>query len=176
MRHRSVPAIGVFVGTICISITAVSAASHRCAAPAYRQFDFWLGTWDVTAPSGGLAGSNHIEKAADGCALVERWTGTRGGRGTSLNFYETATKQWHQVWVDNEGEVLRLSGGIEQGKMVLSGVSSSNGETRQRITWTPISPGRVRQVWEVSEDGGHTWKAVFDGQYTRRPSTARLLL
>jgi hypothetical protein len=38
----------------------------------------------------------------------------------------------------------------------------------QRITWTPLPDGRVRQHWESTTDGGRTWSTVFDGYYTRR--------
>jgi hypothetical protein len=26
---------------------------------------------------------------------------------------------------------------------------------------------RVRQLWEISEDGGVTWSTLFDGRYSR---------
>ena len=168
MRHRSIPALGVLIGAMLLGTPGAEALTGRCAGSSYRQFDFWLGSWDVTGPDGSAAGTNLIEKAADGCALVERWTGSRGGRGTSLNFYESATRQWHQVWVDNDGGVLQLSGGLEGGKMVLSGTAPGDRTSRQRITWTPLGGGRVRQKWESSGDGGRTWKTVFDGLYARR--------
>ena len=175
MRHRPIPILRIFIGALVVSAaagvaSANAAAAKRCADPSRRQFDFWVGVWDVTTPDGSVAGSNTIEKASEGCALVERWSGARGGRGTSLNFYESATRQWVQIWVDNDGEVLRLSGGLQQGCMVLSGALSSNGAARQRITWTPLGTGRVRQLWESSADGGRTWKTEFDGTYTRRGS------
>ncbi|MCP4663212.1 MAG: hypothetical protein GY856_48085 [bacterium] len=37
----------------------------------------------------------------------------------------------------------------------------------QRITWSPLGDGRVRQLWESSVDG-QGWKVVFDGTYTRK--------
>jgi hypothetical protein len=48
--------------------------------------------------------------------------------------------------------------------MVMEG---GEGARRDRITWTRQSDTAVRQVWEVSEDGGATWRVDFDGQYAR---------
>ena len=48
--------------------------------------------------------------------------------------------------------------------------SDGSGMARHRITWTPNDDGTVRQVWNVSTDGGATWKVVFDGTYTRSGS------
>jgi hypothetical protein len=38
-----------------------------------------------------------------------------------------------------------------------------------RITWSKLERARVRQFWEVSEDGGKTWTPAFDGIYIRKP-------
>lgn len=35
----------------------------------------------------------------------------------------------------------------------------------------PQSPGDVRHLWEVSEDGGTSWRAVFDGRYAKHRRT-----
>ena len=42
--------------------------SAACADPAYRQFDFWIGEWQVHTPDGKLAGTNRITRRdiADG--------------------------------------------------------------------------------------------------------------
>jgi hypothetical protein len=40
---------------------------------------------------------------------------------------------------------------------------------QQRITWTPMADGSVRQLWESSIDGGRTWAVLFDGRYVRMP-------
>ncbi len=143
-----------------------------CAEAEHRQFDFWIGDWDVIAPDGAQAGSNVIEPVLGGCALQERWSGRGGFVGTSLNSYSAATKQWHQHWVDGQGGLLRLAGGMEGGRMVLG--SRGPDPTRpaatvqQRIAWTPLPDGAVRQLWEQSDDEGQTWTLVFDGRYVRR--------
>jgi hypothetical protein len=143
-----------------------------CSALQYRQFDFWLGRWDVLAPDGGRAGTNVIEADLNRCALIERWTGRDGFVGMSLNSYSRATNQWHQHWIDSQGGLLRLAGGLKGTAMVLEGTNphpERPGVTvTQRITWTPAADGSVRQLWERSLDGGATWSVAFDGRYVRQ--------
>jgi hypothetical protein len=140
-----------------------------CSAPAYRQFDFWAGSWVVTNPAGKQVGTNHIVKILGDCALQEHWVGSGRSRGTSLNVYDARRHVWHQTWVDNSGGLLVIEGGMKDGSMVMSGTSiSRTGKTvLNRITWTPRDKDHVRQLWQVSTDGGKHWKTVFDGLYTR---------
>jgi len=148
-----------------------AAKPPACATPEYRQFDFWQGDWDVRDPSGKIVGRNRIIALHGGCALEENWTGAGGHSGTSLNIYDSDRKRWHQTWVDSNGGVLQLDGGIVAGAMVLRGETMSDSPpktTLQRITWTPQRDGRVRQLWESSSDGGRTWDVVFDGMYSKR--------
>lgn len=148
---------------------------HAAAQPApppgeARQFDFWIGEWEVTAPNGQAAGRSRIEKIAGGWGLLENWTGAGGGEGKSLNTWIPGRKQWQQFWV-GAGGALELAGGLNaQGEMVLGG-QHKDGQDRlvsERITWSPNADGSVRQHWEQSADGGKTWQTVFDGLYRRR--------
>jgi hypothetical protein len=138
-------------------------APRPCSSPQHRQFDFWIGEWDVRTPDGKRAGTNRITGILGGCGLQENWTGAGGTVGTSLNAYDTTRALWHQTWIDSSGSVLLLEGSFRGGKMILSGASNSD-----RITWEPLAGGDVRQLWEQSSDGGTTWTVAFDGRYTRR--------
>jgi hypothetical protein len=144
-------------------------APKPCGAPEHRQFDFWIGEWEVTTPDGATAGRNRIEPILGGCALKESWTGAKGGSGTSYNAYDRQRGGWHQTWVDNGGLVLRLDGGFAGGKMTLKGETrdTSGAPILNRITWQETAPGMVRQLWETSADGGVTWRVVFDGRYRK---------
>jgi len=144
-----------------------------CATPAHRQFDFWLGEWDVHEPDGRLAGHNRIVSILEGCALHESWEGTSGLRGTSLNIYDAVRGAWHQTWVDSGGTLLQLDGGLQTDAMVLEGSSRSPTDpgttARHRVSWSLVEgdPDRVRQLWQTSTDRT-TWQTVFDGLYVRR--------
>jgi tetratricopeptide (TPR) repeat protein len=135
-----------------------------CNTPEYRQFDFWLGRWDV-ASTAGSTGDSHITSTYGGCVVEERYESGGGSfAGTSLSFYDSKDGKWHQTWIDNQGQALYLAGGLEGESMVLG--SDAENPPIQRVTWTPLGGGKVRQLWESSSDGGESWSLVFDGTYT----------
>ncbi|MDH4259719.1 MAG: tetratricopeptide repeat protein [Gammaproteobacteria bacterium] len=138
-----------------------------CAAPEYHQFDFWLGDWNVETPAAaGVVSHNRISSINGGCALHEQYTTPSGYEGSSLNFYDSARKVWHQTWIDNQGGPLYIEGGFDGKSMVLA--TTADPKQVNRVTWTPLDDGRVRQHWESSSDGGATWSTAFDGYYSRR--------
>ncbi len=144
-------------------------APPACSGPEFRAFDFWLGAWRVETPAGKLAGHNTITAILGGCALLEQWEGTGGVRGTSLNAWDAATQRWRQTWMDTGGSVLLLEGAREGDAMVMRGVTRDpKGDVLERITWTPLGGGAVRQHWQQSRDGGATWADAFVGIYERR--------
>ncbi|MGH7628109.1 MAG: hypothetical protein ACREOF_01720 [Gemmatimonadales bacterium] len=145
-------------------------ASPACASAEHRQFDFWLGEWEVRRADGKLAGRNTITREHGGCVLQERYAAVGGYTGTSLNIYDATRKRWHQTWTDNGGLLLELDGHFRDGKMILRGetLDSAGKVVQERITWTPRQDGKVRQLWEQSADGGATWTVAFDGIYTKQ--------
>jgi hypothetical protein len=166
---RAMAALALAPAAFVIPPRATRNPSLGCAAAEHRQFDFWLGAWEVRRPDGRLAGTNRITRILGGCVLEEHWTGAGGSRGTSVNIYDGGRHRWHQTWVDDEGLLLQLDGGLVGNRMELTGetVGDDGKPVRQRITWEPLDGGRVRQLWETSADAGATWSVAFDGIYTR---------
>lgn len=158
---------------LCLGAVASAQLAPVPMPPETRQFDFWVGEWDVTSPDGVRQGTNLIERVSNGRGLLETWTGdpaAGNGAGRSLNAWNAEKRQWQQFWVGGGGEVLELVGGRDgQGRMVLSGQRTVKGQrVIERITWTPNADGSVRQVWDRSSDGGVTWSVIFDGRYVRK--------
>lgn len=89
---------------------AQPAPGAACQEAQYRQFDFWIGSWDVYGPAGKRVGESRIESFAGGCGVAEFWSATSGVSGRSLNMYAAGDKAWHQVWVDSSGSRLLLDG------------------------------------------------------------------
>jgi hypothetical protein len=144
--------------------------ANPCSSGKHRQFDFWIGDWNVTA-NGQQAGTNSIHPIQNGCALQENWQGAGEGgiSGTSFNIYDQANDKWHQTWVDSSGTLLELDGGLVDGNMVLSGkrpTKDGQGVATHRITFTPNDDGSVRQLWEATKDGKE-WAVLFDGHYVK---------
>ena len=152
---------------------ASQAASASCSAPAYRQFDFWLGEWDIVGADGKKTGDDKVVQILGGCALQETWTGAKNSQGMSVSAYDPATKRWHQMLVDDSGAVLKLEGEFADGKMVLIGRRPSQKEKGvtiiHRIAWTLTSDHRVHQQWEASTNEGRTWRPVSESNYVPRP-------
>ena len=161
------------LGSILVALAAGSACAQSlpsptakpCESSEHRQFDFWVGHWEVFGPAGKKVGENRIEAIADGCALLEQWSGNGGVTGKSLNIYDTSDRRWHQTWVDSGGTLLILAGGLVDGSMVMR--SPESAPELQRITWMPNADGSVRQLWESSSDRGSSWTVLFDGRYVR---------
>ena len=160
---------------LCAATGAASAAeppappAAPCADPPSRQFDFWIGDWDVFNPEGKQVGTNRIALLYD-CVLHESWKATKVFEGQSFNRYDPERGVWHQTWVDNAGSLLLLEGGVKDGAMVLTDATTPGrkaGAAMNEIRWTRNEDGTVRQVWLSSADGGKTWKTEFDGKYVR---------
>ena len=152
--------------------TPLVAQQAACDGPEHRQFDFWLGDWEVrVAGTDQLAGTNEITSILGGCVLLESYSTPSGYAGHSYNAFDRGTGMWHQTWVDNGGLVLKIDGGLDgEGRMVLvgPGVDPRGNEVLNRIIWTPHEDGSVQQTWTASADDGETWTPVFDGMYRPR--------
>ncbi len=159
-------------------ILSASGWAQTAATPAYpcekndkfREFDFWLGEWEVRTADGRLAGNNSIRSAERGCLLTEHWVNTSGGTGMSINYLDTITDKWVQVWLAEGGSQIMISGGMTDEGMSLVGTLHEVGDDSTvpfRGLWTPLPDGRVRQFFEQSNDGGVTWVPWFEGFYSR---------
>ncbi len=145
-------------------------ATVPCEAPEYRQFDFWVGEWEVRDAEGKMAGTNIIDRMLSNCVLRERWTGSAGTLGQSFNLYWARDQRWHQTWVDNQGGLLELAGGLEGDAMVMQGegIARDGSAILHEIRWEPLDDGRVKQHWRASRDQGTSWDDLFVGFYSKK--------
>ena len=136
----------------------------------YKQFDFWIGEWDVFGAGGTQVGQNTIERLDKGCVLWENWTSASGTTGHSINYYDHTIGKYIQLWVSANGGIIRTEGSYEDGAMRMTGELMPRTGKRQpyRGTWTLLEDGRVQQLLEVSNDGGKTWTTWFNGFYKRK--------
>ena len=142
-----------------------------------RQFDFWVGEWDVVdASSGTTAGSSRIEKALGDCVIWENWTSAASPyAGKSYNVYNPALTRWEQFWVDNVGGSIHFYGGFKDGVMdfYTDEIPQSDGTRLKRhLQFFSLAPDTVRQFSRGSNDGGKTWKVEYDLRYTRKKSAS----
>ena len=140
--------------------------------PAARQFDFWLGDWDL-AWGDGREGRNSVRLVLDGRIVLEEFDGERGTplRGMSVSAWDPEESCWRQTWVDNQGTYLDFVGGWDDaaGRMILARQAIVEGEPRaQRMVWRDIRPEGLEWDWQHSEDAGATWQTRWQVRYTRR--------
>ena len=152
------------------SSASATPAPYSCAGdPERHRFDFWLGAWNVTTEAGTHVGDSIIETASNGCAILENWTGARGGRGKSLNSYNQRLKEWQQFWIGSDGDVHEYRESQSDGSsLVFFMKRDGTPNAVTRLTFTPVDKDTVRQHSEVSEDGGQTWKTEYDFYYHRQ--------
>lgn len=148
-----------------------------CSSPEFRQFDFWIGEWDVYGIKGNKTGDSKITLLLDSCVILEEWksSGSQQGltySGKSFNTYNSATKQWQQTWVDNTGnttEYLRGVGSIGKIIFYADNVTDKTGKKfLRRLSFFKLSDDEVRQLGERSDDSGATWTTEYDLKYHRK--------
>lgn len=141
-----------------------------CSAPEYRQFEFWVGSWDVY-PTGkdNLVAHSLIESVYGGCGIRENWMPLSGADGGSLSSYVSRESAWRQTWIDSRGARVDFKGGWHDDAMILEGlwrdVLGPGKDALVRMTYTKAIDSSVRQMGEMSQDGGETWAPGFDFTY-----------
>ena len=141
--------------------------------PRFREFDFWVGEWDVRDTNGAFVGENSISREESGCVLIENWSGAKGSTGMSINYLDKITDEWVQIWHAAGGYQIDIRGGLTAEGMLLTGTIHYIGSAKTapfRGLWTPLPDGRVRQFFEQSNDDGKTWQPWFEGFYSRKPA------
>lgn len=169
---------GLLISWMALTTVAVKAQKTACTTdPVYRQFDFWIGDWDVYGKNGKKAGDSRIELILDSCIILENWKSANQFNGLyysgkSFNTYNSTTQQWQQTWVDNAGGTTEfLEGHYENNKMIFKTKPFPvNKDTMgiRRLTFFNLSADKVRQFSEISKDNEKTWTTEYDLEYRRK--------
>jgi len=159
---------------------AVSAFAQQtpnpCAVPEQKQFDFWVGQWELTWPgekAGEVVhGTNNITRVLESCVVEENFSGGDAMhlRGMSVSTFDSRAGKWKQTWVDNEGGYLDFVGEFKDGQMILSREATrpDGSKIQQRMVWKNIQPNQLDWSWEASKDGGKTWQVNWPIHYKRK--------
>jgi hypothetical protein len=159
--------------------TPAPAPPPRCDRPEHRQFDYWVGEWDVRPagqPETAATPLGNVVRLEDaGCVVTEHWTTPRM-TGRSVNLFDRTRGQWHQTWVDSTGGLHEYWGAANAaGDLVFHGttpVAAGNARQTVRLTFFNLGPDRraphrIRQFSEVLGADGR-WTTSYDLHYTRR--------
>jgi len=132
-----------------------------------RQFDFWLGEWDVSWGEDGW-GTNHVLRIMNNKIIQENFS-TPDLQGMSVSSYDRERGVWCQTWVDNNGSYLDFTGKFDEGRMTLTRDAIVRGEAfKQRMVWYNIEEDQFDWNWERSDDGGTTWRVMWQIKYKRK--------
>lgn len=175
LRRHFIRAVGVaaLALTVCAMPAIAQDPSRGSAGPGLpaeaREFDFWLGQWDLVLGGGQGLATNHISSFGidGGIALLEDY---RQGPylGTSVSYYSPREGRWRQLWFDNMGGLLEFAGGTQGNKFVISGNVET---TKTRLVYSNITNRTLDQSYDVSPDGVN-WQSTFSARYTRRDGTS----
>ncbi len=156
---RTLPGYDAFVAS-------VERRQYPCRFdPAARAMDRWIGNWNVTNPSG-PGGSSVVDRAFDGCIIVEHWTGQFGERGMSITSYDSLTHRWLQHYVSDKATTTDYFG-TAKGSSVVFTAPGATPNARIRMTYEFLTDGRVEQQFYTSSDSGATWSLTSDLFYSR---------
>lgn len=143
--------------------------AHPCDKPDFRNFDFWVGEWDVTS-AGSPVGSSSIQRILNSCVIFENFTSFSGYAGKSFNSYDPDKKEWRQYWIDNSGSYVEFVGHFADGQLVYEADSSNPDGTKvhRKMTFVKLTNDRVRQFSVQTADGGKTWTPEYDLLYIKK--------
>ncbi|HSM71672.1 MAG TPA: hypothetical protein VK851_09025 [Anaerolineales bacterium] len=132
-----------------------------------KQFDFWLGEWDLTWGEDGKA-TNHVLRIMNDRIIQENFS-SPNLQGLSVSSYERERGLWCQTWVENNGTDLDFTGKFQDGKMILVRDAIVKGEAcQQRMVWQNIETDKFDWSWERSDDRGKTWRVLWEIKYKRK--------
>ncbi len=179
------------VALVLAGLPAAVGAQKACDAPAFHQFDFWLGDWTVDQEILQRDGTyahypavDRVERAVDGCAVVEHWRGIvqffwddmtapDSLYGFSVRSFDPAHGTWSVLWLSSRHAALTqpFTGAFAAGRGTFTKrVPQADGTTSiSRIVFAPVHADTVEWSLATSSDGGATWRAVWRMHF-HRPS------
>lgn len=159
------------------SAVAIAQAPNRLELPKDREFDFWVGEWDVNlrVQQGDKQWLDQIKSVAKiysvngGRAILELWNDQRvqGIKGFSLRYYDFNRGKW-VLWLNwpgrNRSGLSSLQGEFRHGRGEFFG---GKGDTLTRYSFSDISPYHLRWDDAFTRDGGKTWTHNWIMEFTR---------
>jgi len=177
-----------------VTVTAVSlallvsangiTAQEACHEEHYREFDFWIGEWDLTnlrlQEDGSWAdvgtATDRVFPVAGGCGIVELWDGYLGNshiRGFSVRTYDPTAGKWLLVlnWPrQNQAGFGMLEGEFRHGRgeFYTEFTAEDGTEGMTRYSFADIGHDTFRWNDGTSTDGQQTWRTSWIMEFRRR--------
>ena len=140
----------------------------------YRQLDFIVGRWTLMSRDSRRVGAAEFSLSSGGYAIVGHCAdNTRATQATVMTYYEPVAAVWKQVWLDDHGAVLELTGQSEETRAVTfhgDWVLADGRRFAGRVRWNEEPDGRVHLVLSMSTDAGNRWGDLLDAHLVPRGS------
>ena len=154
-----------------------------------REFDFWLGAWDVQNRHLQDDGTWRdtfraratIASVVDGHAVLEAWSGIDGHplRGFSLRAWDPDLERWVVIlnWTARGPSGFgRMEGTAATDHISIfpPGVADSGTKRYERYTFSEAAPTSCRWDAARTADGGETWQTYWIMAFTRTAAPSSL--
>lgn len=161
----------------------------QSVAEKQKEFDFWIGEWDVNlrVKQKDLSWKDQHKSVAriysilDGKAILELWSENEAGiNGYSLRYYNPKKKSW-DLWLNWAGKNRSGTNGMEckfRHKRAECFSKRKTGATTNlisRFTFSDAQPNSVRWDDAYSRDEGKTWSNNWIMEFSRRKQKPPLL-
>lgn len=158
----------------------------QTVAEKQRQFDFWLGEWDVNLRvrqkdftwKDQHKSVARIYSILDGKAILELWSENQNGiNGYSLRYYNPKKDKW-DLWLNWAGKNRSGTSGMEcifrhkRGECFSERKIDEKTNLISRFTFSDAQPNSVRWDDAFSRDGGKTWSNNWIMEFSRRKQKA----
>lgn len=168
-----------------LSFTPIVAFSQPIAEK-QRQFDFWLGEWDVNlrVRQKDLSWKDQHRSTAriysilGGKAILELWSeGERGLNGYSLRYYNPAKNKW-DMWLNWPSNNQSATNGMEcvfrhnRAECFSKRKIDPGTNLISRYTFSDVQANSIRWDDAYSRDEGKTWSSNWIMEFSRRSKAA----
>ena len=151
-----------------------------------RDFDFWIGEWDVQNRDLQEDGSwkdatrtrARITPVLEGNALLEEWAGPYGSgfmNGFSLRSWDAEAEHWTIVlfWtMDGNARFGRMNGSFRHGRGEF--IAGNESGRRTRYTFSDALENTVRWDSATSQDFGVHWKTDWIMEFSRTRAASEI--
>lgn len=138
-----------------------------CATPEDRQFDFWVGEWDVMGTGHrALVAESTITLADEDCIVMENWRPFSSGHAHSISVYDHANRHWRQYYAGAGIAPTEYTGVLDAAGVLRFDIDGSS--PRKRMNYQRIDANTVRQWGEQYDEATHAWTTTWDLTYRRR--------
>ena len=152
-----------------------STITDQWSSEKHREFDFWIGEWDVNLRmiqpdntwKDSVKAKTKIYSILDGKAILELWD-SKPIKGFSVRYYDPQQKKWilYLNWPSNSrSSIGSLSGNFRHGRGEFF-TRQGNGSI-SRYTFCDITKNSLRWDDAFSKDNGKTWTNNWIMEFTR---------